>query len=135
MIDHSNARIKLDFENNASIKFSRKNFRSIIYNLISNAVKYRSPERTPEIHIQIKKLEGYNLLRVKDNGLGFNLHQKEKMFTMFKRFHDHVEGTGVGLYIVKRIIDNAGGRIEVESKEGEGTEFRIYFRDTYNELA
>jgi two-component system, chemotaxis family, CheB/CheR fusion protein len=130
MIDHSKARIKLDFENDAIIKFSRKNFRSIIYNLISNAVKYRSPERVPEIHIRTEKQDGFVILCVKDNGLGFKSDQKEKMFTMFKRFHDHVEGTGVGLYIVKRIVDNAGGKIEVESKEGEGTEFRIYFKNS-----
>jgi two-component system, chemotaxis family, CheB/CheR fusion protein len=130
MIDHSKARIKMDFENDAIIKFSRKNFRSIIYNLISNAVKYRSPDRVPEIHIRTEKHNGFVRLCVKDNGLGFKSDQKEKMFTMFKRFHDHVEGTGVGLYIVKRIIDNAGGKIEVESKEGEGTEFRIYFKSS-----
>lgn len=46
---------------------------------------------------------------------------------MFKRFHDHVEGTGIGLYIVKRIIDNAGGKIEVDSQAGVGTTFKIYF--------
>jgi signal transduction histidine kinase len=47
---------------------------------------------------------------------------------MFKRFHNHVEGAGIGLYIIKRIIDNAGGRVEVESKEGEGTAFKVYFK-------
>ncbi len=54
---------------------------------------------------------------------------------MFKRLHDHVEGTGVGLYLVKRIIDNAGGRIEVDTKEGEGSVFRIFFRRSPNLLS
>jgi signal transduction histidine kinase len=48
---------------------------------------------------------------------------------MFKRVHDHVEGSGIGLYIVKRIIDNAGGKIEVESEVGKGTTFKVYFKN------
>lgn len=128
MIDHSNAKIKLDFDNVAIIKFSRKNFRSIIYNLMSNAVKYRSPDRIPEINIRTERQDDYVRLSVKDNGLGIPPDKKDQMFTMFKRFHDHVEGTGVGLYIVKRIIDNAGGKIEVESEVGKGTTFIIYFK-------
>lgn len=59
--------------------------------------------------------------------MGIEDKNKEKLFTMFKRFHDHVEGTGIGLYIVKRIIDNAGGKIEVDSQAGVGTTFKIYF--------
>jgi signal transduction histidine kinase len=51
-----------------------------------------------------------------------------QLFTMFKRFHDHVEGTGIGLYMVKKMVENAGGRIEVETHLGEGSTFRVYFR-------
>jgi signal transduction histidine kinase len=47
---------------------------------------------------------------------------------MFKRFHDHVEGSGIGLFMVKRIIDNAGGKITVQSGEGSGTEVKVYFQ-------
>ncbi|MDQ3536633.1 MAG: HAMP domain-containing histidine kinase [Bacteroidota bacterium] len=66
-------------------------------------------------------------MKVNDNGLGISKGNKDKIFSMFKRFHDHVEGSGIGLYIVKRIIDNAGGKIEVESEPGVGTTFNIYF--------
>jgi signal transduction histidine kinase len=52
----------------------------------------------------------------------------DQLFTMFKRFHDHVEGSGIGLYMVKKIVENAGGRIEVESQVGVGSTFRVYFR-------
>ena len=110
------------------LKFSQKNFRSILYNLISNAIKYQSPERDCIISIKTRLEESYVLLSVKDNGLGMNAQQQEQLYTMYKRFHDHVEGTGIGLYMVKRMVENAGGKIEVESEEGVGTEFKIYFK-------
>lgn len=127
MIINSDAKIKVEC-NCPTIVFSKKNFKSILYNLISNAIKYRAYDRTPEISIVAKELDDYNLLMVEDNGLGIDEKKKGQMFTMFKRFHDHVEGTGVGLYIVKRIIDNAGGKIEVDSKLNKGTAFRLYFK-------
>jgi PAS domain S-box-containing protein len=119
--------IQTDFEV-YQLKFSKKNFRSILYNLLSNAIKYQAPERPCILNIHTR-LEGtYVVLSVKDNGLGMNERQQEQLFTMFKRFHDHVEGTGVGLYMVKRIVENAGGKIKVESEEGIGTEFKLYFK-------
>lgn len=110
------------------VRFSRKNLRSILYNLISNAIKYRSGERKPVVHVSSEKLKDYVLIKVRDNGLGLELQQKDKIFRMFKRMHTHVEGTGIGLYIVKRIIENSGGKIEVESEIGKGTEFRVFLR-------
>lgn len=111
----------------AELKFSRKNLRSILYNFISNAIKYSSPERKPVIHLSTRKQDNFILLSISDNGLGLSPANQRKIFQMFKRFHDHVEGTGIGLYIVKRIIDNAGGKIEVESEVGKGTTFNIFF--------
>jgi PAS domain S-box-containing protein len=110
------------------LKFSKKNFRSILYNLLSNAIKYQAPERPCIINIHTW-LEGpHVVLSVKDNGLGIQEHHQEQLYTMFRRFHDHVEGTGIGLYMVKRILENAGGKIAVESKEGSGTEFKLFFK-------
>ncbi len=57
-----------------------------------------------------------------------NSTDQDKIFGMFKRLHTHVEGTGIGLYIVKRMLENAGGKIAVESKAGEGSIFRVYFK-------
>jgi signal transduction histidine kinase len=68
----------------------------------------------------------YILIQVEDNGIGIAENNLPKVFTMFKRFHTHVEGTGIGLYIVKRIVENGGGKIEVESKVDVGTTFRVY---------
>jgi signal transduction histidine kinase len=127
MIIKNDAKITVEC-NCPHIVFSKKNFKSILYNLISNAIKYRAFDRKPEVTIVAKELEDYNLLMVEDNGLGIEDKKKSQMFTMFKRFHDHVEGTGVGLYIVKRIIDNAGGKIEVDSEVDKGTRFKVYFK-------
>ncbi|WMJ72331.1 ATP-binding protein [Cytophagaceae bacterium ABcell3] len=130
-IDTSGALIRTDFEQCERVGFSRKNLRSILYNLISNAIKYRHPDRVPEVKVETKSLGNEEVeLSVSDNGLGFDASNKSKIFTMFKRLHDHVEGSGVGLYIVKKIIDNAGGDINVESEKGIGTTFKITIRKT-----
>ncbi|MCC9168359.1 GAF domain-containing sensor histidine kinase [Pontibacter harenae] len=127
-IANAGATITSDFSALDTVRFSRKNFRSILYNLISNGIKYRSLDRPVEVKVSVKYLEAEKevLLRVEDNGLGVDMSQADQLFVMFKRLHDHVEGSGVGLYIVKRIVENAGGRIEVESELGKGSAFIVY---------
>jgi two-component system, chemotaxis family, CheB/CheR fusion protein len=127
IIKNKDAEIKTDFQV-PEIKFSRKNLRSILYNLLSNAIKYSAPDRKPVVNVSTAVSGNYVLLTVEDNGLGIPSHKQDLIFSMFKRLHDHVEGTGVGLYIVKKIIDNAGGKIQVESQEGKGTTFKVYFK-------
>jgi len=109
------------------LKFSKKNFRSLLYNLLSNAIKYQSPERDCIIKTRTRLEAHYVVLSVKDNGLGISERHQEQLFTMFKRFHDHVPGTGIGLYMVKRMMENAGGKVTVQSQEGRGTEVKLYF--------
>ncbi len=111
------------------IKYSRKNLRSIIYNLLSNALKYSSPERRPEIHLSSQPADDFLLLTISDNGLGINQESQHKIFNMFERAHQHVEGSGVGLYIIKRIIENFGGKIEIQSTENVGTNFYVYLKN------
>ncbi|MBF8963281.1 CHASE domain-containing protein [Pontibacter sp. FD36] len=127
LIKESNAKVEVDFQMK-DLLYARKNLRSIIYNLVSNAIKYRKAEVTPEVRISTYLEDDYVVLQVQDNGLGIKKGQEHKLFDMFKRLHNHVEGTGIGLYIVKRIIENNGGRIEVESELGQGTTFRVYFK-------
>jgi signal transduction histidine kinase len=128
IITANNAQINIELNGCKELKFSRKNIRSIIYNLVSNAIKYRSPDRRPVVSIRTEIMNEFCVISVKDNGLGLAPEQKEKIFQMFKRFHDHVEGTGIGLYIVKRIVENAGGKIEGESEKGKGSEFKVYLK-------
>jgi PAS domain S-box-containing protein len=110
------------------VHFSRKNLKSVLYNLVSNAVKYRSPDRKSVVTITCRAQENYYILVVEDNGLGMDMRQQDKIFALFKRLHNHVEGTGIGLYIVKKILENAGGKIEVESQVGVGSTFKAYFK-------
>jgi|GEM_PF-1828469 len=130
----NNAEIIYHLDECSEIKFVRKNLKSILYNLISNGIKYRSPDRNPIIQIRCSSDEHYNTIICQDNGLGIKSENLDKIFNMFKRFHDHVEGSGVGLYIVKRIIENAGGKIDVESKEGVGSTFKVSLPKSGHEL-
>ena len=108
------------------VQFSEKNLRSIVYNLLSNAVKYHSPDRLPHVDVRAHVRPGHTVLEVHDNGLGIAEHQLPRLFGMFQRFHNHVEGAGIGLYMVKRMVENAGGRIEVHSQLGAGTTFFVH---------
>ncbi|RYZ25050.1 MAG: PAS domain-containing protein, partial [Sphingobacteriales bacterium] len=111
LIKQSKAEIVVDMEECSEISFSRKNFHSIVYNLLTNAIKYARQNYPPRIKIKTKRVRDYMLLSVQDNGLGIDMEMETKLFSMFQRLHTHVEGSGIGLYIVKRIMDNAGGAI------------------------
>ncbi|MHC2992161.1 histidine kinase [Pontibacter sp. HJ8] len=127
LIVESEAKIEVISEDGLLVNFPKKNFKSILYNLLSNALKYRSPERAPAIKVKLEKAEEKTCLTVEDNGLGISPDKQDTVFTMFKRLHDHVEGSGLGLYIVKRMVDNAEGEIRVNSKLNVGTTFTIIF--------
>lgn len=88
---------------------------SILYNLLSNAIKYRSPDRNLKVIATSQCLNGNAILEITDNGLGFDtqLH-KDKMFKLYTRFHTHVEGRGLGLYLIKAQVEVLHGKIEVE---------------------
>lgn len=124
-IEASEALIELAADANHIILFSKRNLTSILYNLIGNAIKYRSPVRKPFICISTWCESGDYCLSVSDNGLGIPSANQKRVFQLFKRMHSHVEGSGVGLYIVNRIVEINGGQITVESKEGIGSTFTI----------
>ncbi len=99
---------------------------SIFYNLISNSIKYRRPNEQLLIEIKSKKENGKIILSFKDNGLGIDLKTKgDKIFGLYTRFHSHVEGKGMGLFMVKTQVEAIGGKITVASEVNKGIEFTI----------
>lgn len=127
MIQASNAVFYEKFDIDC-IRFNKNNFRSILYNLVSNSIKYKAPDRRPDIFVETTKENSFVVLKVKDNGIGFDVSKMDKLFAMFKRLHSQGEGSGIGLYIVKRLVENAGGKIEVNSEINKGSEFNIYLK-------
>jgi signal transduction histidine kinase len=81
-----------------------------------------------QIEITTSQNDGFFILQISDNGIGIRKDNQEKIFAMFKKGHEYSKGSEIGLYIVKRIIENEGGRIKVESEEGKGSTFMVYFK-------
>jgi signal transduction histidine kinase len=109
------------------VSFSLANLRSIVYNLLSNAIKYCAPDRPSQVRVRAEQTLHAVVLTVQDNGLGLSELQQRRLFGLFQRLHTHVEGTGVGLYISKRLIENAGGTITVQSQPNQGSTFTVTF--------
>ncbi|MFC5283479.1 chemotaxis protein CheB [Pedobacter alpinus] len=126
-IEFSKATIHRNIEID-KIWFSKKNIRSILFNLISNSIKFKG-ENSPEIYIQTVKNKDEIILSVKDNGRGMNENEKDKIFEMYGRLNQNIEGSGIGLYLAKKIVNAAGGKIEVESTVNSGSTFTIYLKN------
>jgi signal transduction histidine kinase len=122
------ASVSLDFNDLPEVAYVRSNLRTILLNLVANALKYRHPERPPQVALRTYRAAGQPVLEVQDNGLGINLaHHREELFQLFRRFHPQAaEGTGVGLFLVNRLVQAQEGHIDVESEEGQGTLFRVF---------
>ena len=115
--------------NVSEITFSRRKLRSIIYNLLNNAIKFKSPERKPEIFIRTTREKHSIILSVKDNGIGIDDTNQKEIFSKYYRIDSSIEGSGIGLHLVKELVTNAGGKISMESELNKGTEFKIYLKE------
>lgn len=128
-LDKIGATLMVDLHEEIVLNSLPQYMESIFYNLISNAIKYRDPTRDLTINITSSSENAFVRIDVTDNGLGIDLEKyQDKIFVLYKRFHSHVEGRGLGLYLVKTQVSALGGRIEVSSKLNEGTTFRLFFK-------
>jgi len=126
-VKQSKAKLEIDIQSPIAYGV-RSYFHSIIYNLISNAIKYRNKDRTCVIKVTSAKINNYCTVSVQDNGIGVDLEKHgDNMFGMYKRFHTHLEGKGLGLFLAKQQIEAMGGSISIESELNVGTKFTIRF--------
>jgi light-regulated signal transduction histidine kinase (bacteriophytochrome) len=99
--------------------------RQVMVNLLSNAVKYSSKNSSPKVEVSASQQKGFRVFQVKDNGVGFDMKQTERLFTVFHRLGtaEGFEGSGIGLAIVQNIINRHGGRVWAEAEPGKGATF------------
>lgn len=121
--------IKANFSEVDEIQYNRIHLESIFLNMLSNAIRYSSPDRNPEIKITSYKSDDWIIVEFADNGLGMDLNRyRDRLFGLYQRFHGNKEGKGLGLYMTRSQVTAMGGKIEVESEPGVGTKFKIYFK-------
>lgn len=128
-IEKSAAKISADFQEAPHVYASESYLNSILKNLLSNAIKYAHPDRAPEITITSKQKVDKVEITFEDNGSGIDLETHgHKMFTLFERFSENskLQGSGIGLYLIKEQIEKINGSIEVKSIPNEGTIFTIH---------
>ena len=113
----------------ATVNFNPAFLESIMLNFLSNAIKYSHPERRPIITLDSYMDNGQFVLTIADNGIGIDLEKNgDKLFGFYKTFNGNSDARGLGLFICKNQVEYMGGKIEVESKLGEGTTFKIFFK-------
>ena len=128
LIEKKKVEIKSDFSEVDEILTLKSYLRSIFYNLISNSIKYNQQGIPPIIEIKSKRRGSEIELTFSDNGLGIDLNKKgDQVFGLYKRFHDHMEGKGLGLFMTKMQVEALNGKINISSEVNKGTEFKIVF--------
>ncbi|WP_168196218.1 ATP-binding protein [Echinicola soli] len=123
------AKIHRDFEA-AEINYVYSHLENFLLNFMTNAIKYSHPDRIPEIIIKTREEGDKCRITFTDNGIGIDLEKYgDRIFGLYQRFHNHVEGKGLGLYLIKEQIRSLDGEISVKSSEGEGTTFSVLLKN------
>ncbi|MTI23259.1 hybrid sensor histidine kinase/response regulator [Fulvivirga sp. RKSG066] len=128
-IKEADAEITLDFEAAPKVHYVQGYARSIIQNLLTNAIKYRSLKRKLKVTITTKPEGNFICLSVADNGMGIDDKGRDKVFGLFQRLTTRVEGKGMGLYIIKSQIESMGGSIDFTSTVDKGSDFKVLMKN------
>ena len=121
--------IKTDFSKAPEVMGSSKILHNTVLNLLTNAIKYRKPGEVPEVYIRTDETIEYIILTVTDKGIGIDLNKYgDKIFKLYQRFHNNADSKGLGLYLIKSQLEKMDGKIIVDSEQGKGTTFKVYFR-------
>jgi PAS domain S-box-containing protein len=120
--------INIDFDNAVNINTNKAYFESILLNLLTNALKYRSKDKPLIINIAITEINKKIVINFKDNGIGIDLERhQDKIFGLYQRFHNYPDSKGLGLYLVKSQIETMGGTISIKSEVNKGTAYLLTF--------
>lgn len=126
IIPHEEVKITTDFSDMDTLYSIKSSIKSILYNLLSNSIKFRQPGTQTLISITTKQQGDTITLSVKDNGRGIDLHRfGTRIFNLYERFHPDIEGKGIGLFMVKTQVEMLGGTVQIKSEVGVGTEVVI----------
>ena len=126
----SGAVIVSDYSDAPFINYIYSHLENFIINLTTNSIKYKHPERNPVIEIKSYLEEGFTVIEFRDNGIGLDLERyKDRLFGLYQRFHSHVDGKGLGLYLIREQIRAHDGNLRLESTVGVGTTFYIHLKN------
>jgi PAS domain S-box-containing protein len=129
-IDLGKPIIKIDFKQISILNINKTYIESILLNLLTNSLKYKSDNRKLKINITSNKIDNYSILNFQDNGIGIDLERNgDKIFGLYQRFHNYPDSKGLGLYLVKSQVEAMGGTISIESKVDKGTTFTITLKN------
>lgn len=133
LVKHSGSKIEIDIHKDINVLAVHAYLESVILNLLTNAIKYKCPERSLEVLVTAGIDGNFAFLSVKDNGMGIDMDRHgSKLFGMYKTFHEHPDARGMGLFLCKNQVEAMGGKIEVESQVNQGTNFITYLRHENN---
>ena len=122
--------IKLNFEKVSVLNTNKAYIESIMLNLLTNAIKYKSENRQLKITINASEVDDIVYLTFQDNGIGIDLERnRDKVFGLYQRFHNYPDSKGLGLYLVKSQVETMGGTINIESEVNKGTSFTLTFKN------